>query len=256
GGGDFVKFDEPQADQVFCPFEEVIDEIAERMDKVRKETKKNKVLSVNISAADFETMIKRAKYVENKLEKGSYAFLVDGLTAGWTAVQTARRHFPDVFIHFHRAGHGAFTRPENVFGFSVPILTAFGRLAGASGIHTGTAGIGKMKGDEEDIQAVHTALDKVVEGQYFTQDWVNIKSCSPIASGGLNPTKLHALIEAFETTDFITTMGAGCHAHPDGTRAGATALVQACEAHIAGVSIEEYAKKHPELARAIEKFGK
>jgi len=25
-------------------------------------------------------------------------------------------------------------------------------------------------------------------------------------------------------------MGAGTHAHPDGTRAGATAMVQACEA--------------------------
>ena len=51
-------------------------------------------------------------------------------------------------------------------------------------------------------------------------------------------------------------MGAGCHAHPDGTRAGATALVQALEAYQKKKSIEDYAKTHKELARAIEFFGK
>lgn len=256
GGGDFVKFDEPQADQVFCPFKEVVVEIAKQMKRVKKETGKNKVMSINISAADFDTMIERANYVKSKMVKGSYAFLIDGVTAGWMAVQTMRRKFPDVFLHFHRAGHGAFTRPENHFGFSVPILTAFGRLSGASGIHTRTAGIGKMKGDKEDVVAVHTALDKVAKGLYFEQDWKDIKPCAPIASGGLNPTKLGALIDAFGTTDFITTMGAGCHAHPDGTRSGATALVQACEAWQKGMTIDEYAKDHTELKKAIGKFRK
>lgn len=255
GGGDFVKFDEPQADQVFCPFNEVIDEIAKAMEKVRRETGRNKVMSINISSADFDTMLKRAAYVRKKMKKGSYAFLVDGLTAGWMAVQTARKHFPDVFIHFHRAGHGAFTRPENVFGFSVPVLTAFARLAGASGMHTGTAGIGKMKGDKEDVMAVGVALKKVSKGMFFTQDWGHVKPCAAIASGGLNPTKLARVIDAFGTTDFITTMGAGCHSHPGGTRKGATALVQACEAWQKGKSLKEYAKTHIELAQAVEKFG-
>ncbi|NYT09417.1 MAG: ribulose 1,5-bisphosphate carboxylase, partial [Methanosarcinales archaeon] len=52
------------------------------------------------------------------------------------------------------------------------------------------------------------------------------------------------------------TMGAGCHAHPRGTRAGAMALVQACEAYQKGMEIEEYAKDHRELAEAIEFFRK
>lgn len=256
GGGDFVKFDEPQADQVFCPFKDAIDEIAKVMNRVRKATGKKKVMSVNISSSDFETMLKRAAYVRSKLEPGSFAFLVDGLTAGWMAVQTARRNFKGVFIHFHRAMHGVFTRPENVFGFSVPVLTAFARLAGASGMHTGTAGIGKMYGGKEDIIAVHTALDKTSKGEFFTQDWHNMKPCAPIASGGLNPTKLIPVIKAFGTTDFITTMGAGCHSHPGGTRKGAMALVQACEAWQKGMTIEKYAKNHIELAQAIKKFGR
>jgi len=257
GGGDFVKFDEPQADQVFCPFEEVVKEISEVMEKVEQETGKKKVMSINVSSADFDTTIKRCDYVKSVMKPQSFAFLVDGITAGWMAVQTVRRHYPDVFLHFHRAGHGAYTRPENVFGFSVPVLAKFGRLSGSSGIHTGTAGIGKMKGSvEEDVTAVNATFKQVSKGFYFEQDWKDMKPCSPIASGGLNPTKLAAVIDAFGTTDFITTMGAGCHAHPDGTQKGATALVQACEAWQKGVTIDEYAKDHEELAKAIEKFRK
>ena len=67
-------------------------------------------------------------------------------------------------------------------------------------------------------------------------------------------TKLKPFIDAIEGVDFITTMGAGCHAHPGGTRKGAMALVQACEAYKKEISIEEYAKEHQELKDAIEFF--
>lgn len=56
--------------------------------------------------------------------------------------------------------------------------------------------------------------------------------------------------------DFITTMGAGCHAHPKGTKVGARALVQSCEAYQKGISIDDYAKDHKELREAIGFFRK
>jgi ribulose-bisphosphate carboxylase large chain len=232
-------------------------------------------------------MISRCEMIINAgFEPGSYAFLIDGITAGWTAVQTLRRKYSNVFIHFHRAAHGAFTRPENPFGFSVLVLSKFARLAGASGIHTGTAGIGKMAGSpEEDIVAAKNILNLLSKGHFFEQSWskipetdkdvirlVNedyahhiileddswrgIKKCCPIISGGLNPTLLKPFIEVMGSVDFITTMGAGCHAHPKGTQAGASALVQACEAYLKKIPIEKYAKTHKELAEAIEFFSK
>ena len=54
--------------------------------------------------------------------------------------------------------------------------------------------------------------------------------------------------------DFITTMGAGCRAHPGGTKKGAKALVQACAAYQQNISIQDYAQDHEELAQAIEFF--
>jgi ribulose-bisphosphate carboxylase large chain len=257
GGGDFVKFDEPQADQDFCPFNETVNKISKAMDKVEKETGQKKIMSFNISAPDFDTMVKRADHIKKKMKPGSYGFLIDGITAGWMAVQTIRRRYPNVFLHFHRAGHGAYTRNENPIGYSVIVLSKFARLAGASGMHTGTAGIGKMAGNKsEDIVAAHLIQKEEAEGHYFKQDWSDLKPTTPIASGGLNPTKLKPYIKAIGNVDFITTMGGGVHGHPGGTRKGATALVQACEAWQKNIKLEEYAKDHPELKQAVEKWGK
>ncbi|MBU1019278.1 MAG: ribulose-bisphosphate carboxylase [Patescibacteria group bacterium] len=257
GGGDFVKFDEPQADQEFCPFKEVVVEIRKAMNKAEKKTGKKKLMSFNISAADFMTMKERGDFIRKKMKKGSYIFLVDGITAGWSAVQTARRLWPDVFIHFHRAGHGCMTREENPIGYTVPFMTKFGRLAGASGMHTGTAGIGKMAGTKgEDINAAHQALFKKSKGDFFEQDWGRIKGMCPIVSGGLNPVLLKPYADAVGTTDFITTMGGGVHSHPGGTASGAAALLQACEAWQKKIGLKKYAKDHEELAQAIEFYVK
>jgi ribulose-bisphosphate carboxylase large chain len=287
GGGDFVKNDEPQANQDFCPYDKMVKHVKEAMDKAVKKTGKKKVHSFNVSAPDFDTMMERCEMiVDAGFEPGSYAFLIDGITAGWMALQTLRRRYPKVFIHFHRAAHGAFTRPENPIGFSVLVLSKFARLAGASGIHTGTAGVGKMKGSpEEDIVAAHNILYFKEKGHFFEQSWATIperdkdnmqlvhkdlmhhlilqddswrgmKKCCPIISGGLNPTLLKPFIDVMGTLDFITTMGAGVHAHPNGTMSGATALVQACEAYKKKISIEKYAKTHKELKESIQFFSK
>lgn len=258
GGGDFVKNDEPQADQDFCAYAKMVKYVKKAMNKAVKETGRKKVHSFNVSSPDFDTMIKRCEMIRRAgFEEGSYAFLIDGITAGWMAVQTLRRRYPRVFIHFHRAGHGAFTRPENPFGFSVLVLSKFGRLAGASGIHTGTAGVGKMKGSPgEDIIAAHNISKGVAKGHFFEQDWGKMRGCCPIVSGGLNPNLLKPFIEVMGNVDFITTMGAGVHAHPRGTRAGATSLVQACNAYLKKIDLRKYAKTRDELAESIEFFSK
>jgi len=287
GGGDFVKNDEPQANQDFCEYEKMVKFVKKAMDTAVKETGNKKVHSFNVSAPDFDEMIRRCELIISAgFEKGSYAFLIDGITAGWMAVQTLRRKYPEVFLHFHRAGHGAFTRPENPIGFSVLVLSKFARLAGVSGIHTGTAGVGKMRGSpKEDLIAAKNILHLISKGHFFDQSWAQIpetdeqiiemikedhahhvileedswrgmKKCCPIISGGLNPTKLKPFLDLMGEVNFITTMGAGVHAHPKGTNAGAKALIQACEAYKKGIDIKEYSKKNKELAESISFFTK
>ena len=52
------------------------------MDRVEEETGKTKVHSFNISSANFDTMIERAGLIQSIMKPNSYAFLVDGITAG------------------------------------------------------------------------------------------------------------------------------------------------------------------------------
>ncbi|MEM1998804.1 MAG: RuBisCO large subunit C-terminal-like domain-containing protein, partial [Archaeoglobaceae archaeon] len=55
--------------------------------------------------------------------------------------------------------------------------------------------------------------------------------------------------------DIVLQIGGGVLGHPDGARAGAIAVRQALEAIELGISVEEFAKSHKELSRAIEKWG-
>ena len=55
------------------------------------------------------------------------------------------------------------------------MLSKFARLAGASGIHTGTAGVGKMAGSpEEDVTAAHNIYGLDAAGHVFQQSWGTI----------------------------------------------------------------------------------
>jgi ribulose-bisphosphate carboxylase large chain len=45
--------------------------------------------------------------------------------------------------------------------------------------------------------------------------------------------------------------GGGVHGHPDGSTAGAKAMMQALHAAMAGIPLEQAAKENKELARAL-----
>ena len=73
----------------------------------------------------------------------------------------------------------------------------------------------------------------------------------PVASGGLHPKLVPALIETFGK-DFVIQAGGGIHGHTGGTFAGATAMRQAVEATMEGKTLESYAETHKELKVALE----
>ena len=55
--------------------------------------------------------------------------------------------------------------------------------------------------------------------------------------------------------DCIVQAGGGVHGHPGGTTSGAMAMRQAVDAWVEGTSVNKYAKNHPELEKAIKKWG-
>ncbi len=88
------------------------------------------------------------------------------------------------------------------------------------------------------------------------QNWGKIKPMLPVASGGLHPGLLPELFDIYGNTDLVIQVGGGTLGHPMGIEAGARAVTQAIEAYKEGIELEEYAKKHRELAAALEKWGR
>ncbi len=255
-GGEFIKNDEPQGNQVFAPLKETIPLVADALRRAQDSTGKPKIFSANITADDPFEMIARGEYILETFGENAnrVAFLVDGYVGGPTAVTLARRYFPRQFLHYHRAGHGAVTSPQSKRGYSGFVHCKMSRLQGASGMHTGTMGYGKMEGEASDRAIAYMMEREVADGPYFRQEWRGMKGNTPIVSGGMNAVRLPGFFKNLGHANVINTCGGGSFGHLDGPVAGATSLFQAYEAWKSGSDVLEYASAHRELARAFESF--
>ncbi|WP_440060030.1 type III ribulose-bisphosphate carboxylase [Thermogladius sp. 4427co] len=257
GGMDYIKDDENLASPSFCRFEARAKSIMKIIDKVEKETGERKVWFANITA-DVREMEKRLKLVA---DYGNPYIMVDVVITGWSALTYIRDLAEEykLAIHAHRAMHAAMTR-NPYHGISMYTLAKLYRIIGMDQLHIGTAGAGKLEGAKLDV----VRIAKMIRSEEFTPDpddefhlpqkMYHIKPMMPVSSGGLHPGNLPIVIEALGT-DLVLQIGGGTIGHPDGPRAGARAVRQSLEAIVKGIPLEEYAKEHKELARALEKWG-
>ena len=255
-GGDFIKNDEPQGNQLFAPMKETIPLVADAMRRAQDETGQAKLFSANITADDPFEIIARGEYVlETFAENADHvAFLIDGYVGGPTAITTARRRFPQQYLHYHRAGHGAVTSPQAKRGYTAFVLGKMSRLQGASGIHTGTMSFGKMEGEASDTNIAHMIQRDSADGPYYHQEWLGMNPTTPIISGGMNALRIPGFLDNLGHSNLILTAGGGSYGHIDGPAAGATSLRQAEQCWKEGADPIVFAKDHREFARAFESF--
>ncbi|HED15099.1 MAG TPA: ribulose-bisphosphate carboxylase [Gammaproteobacteria bacterium] len=256
-GGDFIKNDEPQGNQTFCPMNQVIPLVADSMRRAQDETGDTKIFSANITADDPAEIIARGEYIlETFGENATHiAFLVDGFVSGPSGVTTVRRNFPNQFLHYHRAGHGAVTSEINPRGYPAFVHTKLARLMGSSGIHTGTMSFGKMEGDAKDRMMAFMLQDDAADGPFYHQEWYGMNPTCPIISGGMNALRIPGFFKNLGHSNVILTAGGGAYGHVDGPAAGARSLRQAEQCWREGAEPVEFAKSHQEFARAFESFS-
>lgn len=241
GGCDIVKDDENLTNQEFNPFEERVIETMKLKKEAEEKTGKKKIYVVNISA-QADKMLKRAKFVK---KHGGKCVMMDIMTVGFSGVQYIRSQNLGLILHGHRAMHAALTKNPR-HGVSMLVIAKMARVAGIDQLHTGTV-VGKMDGTEEMVKHI----DGVMRGY-----WSGIKTVMPIASGGLHPGHVPALMEILGD-DMIMNFGGGIHGHPHGSLEGAKAVMQALEATKAGLSLHQVTKgsANRALADAIKKWG-
>ncbi len=236
GGCDIVKDDENLSSQKFNPFEHRVTETLERRDRAESETGEKKIYMVNVTS-ETKQMMERAQFVE---DNGGRYMMVDILTCGFAALQTLRNQDFNLVLHAHRAGHAAFTK-NPMHGISMRVIAKISRIIGVDQLHVGTA-VGKMSETREEVVENCNAVRSRMEG---------LKPVLPVASGGLHPGLVPALIDIFGT-DFVIQAGGGIHGHRGGTVAGARAMRQAVDAKLKGMTLQTYAETHEELKAALE----
>ncbi len=239
GGLTNSKDDETLVDQDFCPLEDRVNKVSEKLDLLEDEGHKM-IHAHNISTTTHKIL----EAADLALENGARQLMVDVLTVGFSGVQAlAEDPSIDVPIHVHRAMHGAITKnPEH--GISMPVIAKLVRMAGGDALHTGTYGIGKMHADfEEEMHSKKVLLDKMH----------GLNKMMPVASGGLHPGLVPELAK-ISGWDVQIQAGGGVAGHPDGVRAGASALRQAVDSAFKDINLKKYAEDHEELKKALDKW--
>lgn len=250
-GCDVVKDDENLTSQAFCPFEERLRCCLDAVKRAEDETGCAKGYIPNVTAST-EVMLRRAGQVAHL---GGRIAMIDLVTGGWAAVQSLRNAGLPLILHGHRAMHAAFTR-GSAHGIAMAVLARSARLCGLDQLHVGTA-VGKMEGSAGEVrrsaQALTGAPTEPGEGPEG-QAWAVCRAAMPIASGGLHPGHVPAVVSLLGH-DVILQFGGGIHGHPGGTSAGARAARQAVDAVLGGISLAEASASAPELAAALQKWG-
>lgn len=254
GGLDIVKDDENLTSMSFNNFQKRVVETLKIRDKIENETGDKKIYMPNITAKS-SVMKERADMV---IDNGGEYIMLDIVTVGFSALQEIRDYLDDknVVIHAHRAMHAAFTR-DKTHGMTMLVLAKIMRLIGMDQLHTGTV-VGKMEGAKQEVVEMNDVItQQEIQGNGLTtldQYWFDLKPILPVASGGLSPLHAPALIKILGK-DMVYQFGGGCHGHPGGTKAGATAIRQAIDAALDGAELSDRAKSKSELRQAIEKWG-
>ncbi len=240
GGVDLIKDDETLTDQKFCSIDKRVPLVMDKLNKVKDETGRTVLYAVNVSCAG-DKILERAKRAQ---ELGANMLMVDVIVCGYDAVRVLAQD-PEIKVplHIHRTMHAAITRNQK-HGIAMRPICRLVRMLGGDQLHTGTVS-GKME---------HDTAELIGDNEALTESNNQLLPVFPVASGGLSPGGVAMEVNTLGH-NIILQAGGGIHGHPDGTRAGATAMRQAVDAAISGIPLTEYAKTHQELKKALDKWG-
>ncbi len=254
GGVDLVKDDENLTSQAFNRFDERVLRLRVARNRAEAATGDMKSALVNVTAPLDEARRRLRLLADDGWE---YA-MVDVVTTGWSALQALREDAGDlgVALHAHRAMHALFTKDPR-HGMAMPCLAKLLRLAGVDQLHVGTS-VGKLVSPRSEVieNADTLRLARVLAGPgRLEQEWGRMKPVLPVTSGGLHPGLVPDVMRLLGNDQAIQ-LGGGIHGHPDGSRAGAKALLDVVWGTMEGKGLAEVSARSVEVRRAMETWGR
>ncbi len=237
GGIDFIKDDELQADGPHCPFEERVSAVMKVVNQAADTTGRRAMVAFNITG-ELDQMKRRHDWV---MQHQGTCVMVCLNSIGLVGMTALRKH-SQLPIHGHRAGWGYLTRSP-ALGWEFAAWQKMWRLAGADHLHVN--GLRNKFSDSDEV--VVAAARSVIQPLYPDAAMQAV----PVFSSAQTGLQAHDTYAALGNADLICTAGGGIFGHPNGVAAGVTALREAWEAAMQGVSLSDYAQTRPALKSAL-----
>ena len=237
GGIDFIKDDELQADGPHCPFEERVSAVMNVVNRAADKTGRRAMVAFNITG-ELDQMKRRHDWV---MQHQGTCVMVCLNSIGLVGMTALRKH-SQLPIHGHRAGWGYLTRSP-ALGWEFAAWQKMWRLAGADHLHVN--GLRNKFSDPDEV--VVAAARSVIQPLYPDAAMQAV----PVFSSAQTGLQAHDTYAALGNADLICTAGGGIFGHPNGVAAGVTALREAWEAAMQGISLADYAQTRPALKSAL-----
>lgn len=239
GGVDLIKDDELMGNPSFSQVTDRVKAYLAAGDRAREETGREVVYFPNVTERT-DKMLDNAKAA---VDAGAKAVMCAYASVGFGGMQALAEvvgvpilaHYAAVAPYFEGAGSGM---------SAALAIGLFPRLAGGDLAVTITPYGGYPLRRLPYLKTI----------QQLTLPRPHVAPTFPLIGGGVHPGTVETYMGELGN-DIVLGAGGAIQGHPDGAAAGADAMRQAIDAVMAGRTVVDAAEEHPELARALEKFG-
>lgn len=239
-GIDFVKDDELMASTANSRFEDRVDAVMQVINRHADRTGKKVMYAFNISD-EMEPMLRKYEHI---VKSGGNCAMISLNSVGLSGTKRIC-DLGELAIHGHRNGWGMLNR-HPLLGIEFPAYQKLWRLAGVDQLHVNGIQNKFWEPDDSVVRSIASCLDRAPLD----------KPILPVVSSGQWGGQAFETYRRTQTTNLLYMAGGGIIAHPGGAAAGVTALQQAWEGAVNGLTPEEAARQYPEFAQSVEKFGK
>ena len=238
-GVDFIKDDELQSSGPGNLIEDRIKAVMAVLNR-HADTAGRKVMYAFNITGEIDEMAHRLDLLE---QHGATCAMI---SLNWVGLNGIRylRDRSSLPIHGHRNGWGLMSRSPDL-GMSYPVQQMIWRMAGADHLHVNGLG-NKFTETDDTVMEAARSVQAPIPG--------TARTALPVFSSGQTVWQIGKSAEFLGNQDFLFCAGGGIMSHPSGPAAGVTSLRLAADAARLGVPVEEYAKAHPVLTAALDKF--
>ncbi|MBW4888994.1 ribulose-bisphosphate carboxylase large subunit family protein [Mucilaginibacter sp. HMF5004] len=238
-GIDFIKDDELLSSAANSKFEDRVDAVMKVISEHADKTGKKVMYAFNISD-EIDSMLSRYDYI---IKAGGTCAMVSINSVGLSATKKICDQ-GQLVIHGHRNGWGMLNR-HPLLGIEFPAYQKLWRLAGVDQLHVNGIANKFWESDDSVVRSIEACLKPLFKGE----------TPLPVVSSGQWGGQAFETWRRTKTTDLLYMAGGGIMAHPDGPGGGVTALQQAWQGAVDGLTLEQAAQQYPEFAHSVQKFG-